>query len=355
MSVSATSDAGPHGLDPRRAARRAVVLLALLALVALAVSALPGLGDVRERFASAAPAWLAVAALCELGSVASFPVALRGAFARIMPWRPAFALGLVEQAGNVIVPAGGSGGLAFGAVLLQRRGVPAAFAATRTVVLFLSTSLVTFVAVIVSGTAIALGADGGDLPRLVAALVAAGAATVLGVVALIGKAPASVDKDRSKLSTLLARLRDWLVDGVRVTIALLRRGDALLIAGSVGYLAWDIATLAAMFEALGGGAPALAAFVLAFTLGQAGSLIPTPAGVGGTEGSLIGMFVLCGSSLSAATAAVLAYRVLQLGVPALLGTLASIDLRRMIRTGPTPEQIAARHADDPRLDDPSST
>ena len=348
VAAPETATAGP---DPRRAARRALVFVAFLALLAVAVRALPGLGDVRERFASAAPAWLAAAILCELASVASFPVALRGAFARIMPWRPAFALGLVEQGTNVLVPAGGTGGLAFGAVLLQRRGVPSAFAATRTVALFLSTSLMTFLAIIASGMAIALGADGGDIPGYAGALVAAGAAAVLGAAVLIGRLPASVAVHRGRLMALIARLRDWLTDGMRVTIALLRRGDVLLIAGSLGYLAFDIAALAAMFQALGGGAPAAAAFVLAYTLGQAGSLIPTPAGVGGTEASLIGMFVLCGTSLSAATASVLAYRVLQLGVPALLGTLASIDLRRMIRTGPTAAEIAERHADDPRMTD----
>ncbi|HWT22007.1 MAG TPA: hypothetical protein VN213_00725 [Solirubrobacteraceae bacterium] len=42
---------------------------------------------------------------------------------------------------------------------------------------------------------------------------------------------------------------------MRATIDLLRRGDVLLIAGSAGYLAFDIATLAATFEALGGGRP----------------------------------------------------------------------------------------------------
>ena len=148
---------------------------------------------------------------------------------------------------------------------------------------------------------------------------------------------------------LIARLRDWLADGVRATITLLRRGDPLVIGGSLGYLAFDMATLAAMFQALGGGAPPLAAFILAYNLGQAGSVIPTPAGVGGTEGALIGMFVLSGTSLTAATAAVLAYRILQLGIPALLGTLASIELRRLIRTGPTPAQISEQHANDPNL------
>ena len=349
MSTSPTPESVAAGPDLRVAARRALVFVAFLVLVAVALRAVPGLGDVRERFANAAPAWLAAALVLEIASVASFPVALRGAFSRIMPWRPAFALGLVEQGTNVLVPAGGSGGLAFGAVLIQRRGVPAAFAATRTVVLFLATSLMTFLAIIASGTAIGLGADGGDISRHVAALLAAGAAAALGAAVLIGRMPASVVEHPGRLRTLIARLRDWLTDGVRATIVLLRRGDALLIAGSLGYLAFDIAALAAMLEALGGGAPPIAAFVLAYTLGQAGSLIPTPAGVGGTEASLVGMFVLAGSSLSAATAAVLAYRVLQLGVPAVLGALASIDLRRMIRAGPSPAEIAARHANDPRL------
>ena len=313
------------------------------------MSALPGLGEVRERFESAAPAWLAAAVLFELCSVASFPVALRGAFSRIMPWRPAYALGLVEQGTNVLIPAGGTGGLAFGAVLMQRRGVPTSFVATRTVVLFLATSLMTFLAIIVSGLAVGLGADGGNVPSFAGLLIAAGAAAVLAAAVWIGNSPAAVLEQRGRLATLIAKARGAIAGGVRDTIALLRRGDALLIAGSIGYLAFDVLTLAAMFEALGGGAPPVAAFVLAYTVGQAGSMIPTPAGVGGTEGSLIGMFVLCGASLGAATAAVLAYRVVQLGVPAVLGMIASIDLRRMIRTGPTPAEIAERHANDPRM------
>ena len=131
---SPTSDAASAGLDLRGAARRVLVFLAVVALAVVALGALPGLDEVRERFASAAPAWLVAALVFEVASTASFPVALRGAFSKIMPWRPAFALGLVETGANVLVPAGGSGGLAFGAVLMQRRGVPAAFAATRTVV-----------------------------------------------------------------------------------------------------------------------------------------------------------------------------------------------------------------------------
>jgi len=46
--------------------------------------------------------------------------------------------------------------------------------------------------------------------------------------------------------------------------------------GCMGYLAFDIAAVGATFQACGGGGQPLGAFVLGYTLGQAGSLIPTP-------------------------------------------------------------------------------
>ena len=59
--------------------------------------------------------------------------------------------------------------------------------------------------------------------------------------------------------------------------------------------------------------------MLAYTVGHAGALLPTPGGVGGTDGGLIGMFVVYGTPLGLATAAVLGYRVFQLGLPVVLG------------------------------------
>ena len=55
--------------------------------------------------------------------------------------------------------------------------------------------------------------------------------------------------------------------------------------------------------------------MLAYTLGHAGACSPRPGGVGGTEGGLIGMFAAFGTSICTAAAAVLAYRVFQLGLP----------------------------------------
>src|SRR3954468_23917566 len=91
-----------EGIDVRRAARRGLGFAAFLVAVIVAMHVLPGLGEIRARFSDAAPGWLALAILCELASVASFPVALRAAFLRVIPWHPAVTLGLVEQGANVL-------------------------------------------------------------------------------------------------------------------------------------------------------------------------------------------------------------------------------------------------------------
>ena len=132
-------------------------------------------------------------------------------------------------------------------------------------------------------------------------------------------------------------------DGVRTSLTLVLHGDPLLIFGSVSYFAFDVASLACMFQAFGGGAPDIGLFILAYALGHAGALLPTPGGVGGTEGGLIGMFVAYGTSLPLAAAAVVGYRVFQLGLPALFGALALIRVQQVLAHPPPKEEIAARY------------
>ena len=55
-----------------------------------------------------------------------------------------------------------------------------------------------------------------------------------------------------------------------------------------------------------------------------------PGGVGGTDGGLILAFGLLGTPVAVAGAAVIAYRIFQLGVPALLGLAAFAQLRRSL-------------------------
>jgi uncharacterized protein (TIRG00374 family) len=133
---------------------------------------------------------------------------------------------------------------------------------------------------------------------------------------------------------------------VRQSIALVRGRDALLIGGCIGYLAFAIAAVAAAFEAVGGGGPPLGVFILAYTLGQVGALIPTPGGLGGTEGGLIGMFVVYGAEAAPAAAAVLLYRVFQLGLPVAFGLLAFRQIRRRLRDEEMTAAVAARFTDE---------
>ncbi|HEU4979543.1 MAG TPA: lysylphosphatidylglycerol synthase domain-containing protein, partial [Solirubrobacteraceae bacterium] len=112
----------------------------------------------------------------------------------------------------------------------------------------------------------------------------------------------------------------------------------------IGYMTFDVLALWAAFEAFGGAPPA-GPFVFAYVIGQLGGLIPLPGGIGGTDGGLIGALVLYGAPLSQATAAVLAYRAFQLGIPALLGTVAFVQLRRRLTRHPEPAALCFPLAD----------
>jgi uncharacterized membrane protein YbhN (UPF0104 family) len=56
-----------------------------------------------------------------------------------------------------------------------------------------------------------------------------------------------------------------------------------------------------------------------------------PGGIGGVDAGLVGTLALYGVSLASATGAVLAYRAIALWVPAVVGGLAFIALRRTLR------------------------
>jgi hypothetical protein len=68
--------------------------------------------------------------------------------------------------------------------------------------------------------------------------------------------------------------------------------------------------------------------VVAYVIGQAGSLLPVPGGLGGVEATLIGTLVVYGIALAPAAAAVLVYRAVSLSVPLALGVAAYIRPRR---------------------------
>jgi uncharacterized membrane protein YbhN (UPF0104 family) len=129
-----------------------------------------------------------------------------------------------------------------------------------------------------------------------------------------------------------------IADGVNEALVLLREHDRQLIAGAIGYLAFDVMILWATFHAFGS-SPDLAIIWIAYLIGELGGLLPVPGGIGGVDLGLVGTLALYGVGVTAATAAVLAYRAIALWVPALFGAAAFVALRRTLRT--EADQLAA--------------
>jgi uncharacterized membrane protein YbhN (UPF0104 family) len=329
MHASALTADSPELPSAGQIARKVAVGAGVLAVVAVLATQLPGLTEIGHQLAGADGGWISAALILELASTAAFALAFHGVYDRRPSPRASTSMSLAVQGMNIVLPSGGAGGLAVGAVLLDRAGVPRSFAASRTVALFLVTSLVSFAAVIIAGFGVAAGVLSGDaslvltlVPGLIALLI------VVAVFALPRTQGPAQRADAGRVRTALASARQYLREGVGASAELLRSGDRLVLAGAIGYFAFDVAALAAAFHAVGSAGLPIGLLVLAYTLGHGGAMIPVP---GSAEGGLIGMFVLYGMPLETATAAVLAYRALHAGVPLVLGLIGLADVRRLMR------------------------
>jgi uncharacterized membrane protein YbhN (UPF0104 family) len=206
------------------------------------------------------------------------------------------------------------------------------------VAFFLLTSLPNVTAVILIGSGLAVGILGGEPNLLLTAVPAAVAALAIVAVLLAGRFAERWEErlQRRARPELSRRARAlWnslaaLADGVNEALALLREGNAVLILGLLAYMVFDVMILWAAFRALGP-APPVANLTIGYLLGQLGGLIPVPGGIGGVDAGLVGTLVLYRVPIAAAAGAVLAYRVIGLWVPAIVGGAAFVALRRTLR------------------------
>jgi uncharacterized protein (TIRG00374 family) len=311
--------------------RRALILLALvIVLVAVVVGMLPGLGSLRESFAGARLEWLVLAAGLQLGSCLSYVLAFRGVFCTRMRWLTSYEIGTAELAANSLLSVGGAGGLALGAWILRRGGVPASQIARRTVAFFLITSCANVVALIVAGIGLGTGVLHGA-PSAAYGFIPAAVGAVGIVLVLFARRVARRLARRSERERLVRALGS-LADGVDEALSLLRTRDRTILLGAAGYMLFDVAMLGVCFEAFGNDSPPAGVLLVAYLVGQLGGLIPIPGGIGGVDGGLIGTLVLFGADATDAAVAVLAYRAIVLWLPVMLGLPSLASLRRRLRT-----------------------
>jgi uncharacterized membrane protein YbhN (UPF0104 family) len=319
----------PDELATHRLVRRGLTVVALLVVVGLVAALAPGLHEVRELLAGARPGWLALAVLLELLSGVSYVAMFRPVFCPAMSWRASWEIGWSELAVGSLVPASGAGGLALGAWILRQGGMPLERIARRSVAFFLVKSSVNFVAVAVIGTLMALGLVGPDRSLLLTALPAAmSVATIAAVVGVSHLGPGrEPPAGTGRLLRLLGGGRRAVVGGAREAVAIVRSPGPFVVAGAIGYWAFDNAVLWATFHAFGADVP-LTVILMGYLIGQLGGLLPIPGGVGGIDGGLIGTLIVYGAPAAATAAAVLAYRVILFWLPLLVGGVAFAALRR---------------------------
>jgi uncharacterized protein (TIRG00374 family) len=339
-TVSPSSESMPAELDVKQWRTRLLELCIPLAVLAGLVFLGPGRSLVRPELTHVSAGWLIAGVGFEVLSCLSYVLVFRTVFCPRMSWKLSYEIGMSEQAANSLLPAGGAGGLALGVWALRRAGVDTNHIARRSVAFFLLTSLANVLVLIVFAALFAVGVlHGGRTPVVTYAFAAAGLAAIVALLALAKflppKSVATAGPDAGRFKTTVREARAAMREGVRDSLQLLRDRSPGLIAGSMGYLLFDIAVLAVAFEAFGD-APPFGVLVVAYIIGQLGGLLPLPGGVGGIEGGLIGAFAVYHVPLAMATLAVLAYRVVQIFIPALLGSLAFNGLRNTLRNATEP-------------------
>jgi uncharacterized protein (TIRG00374 family) len=339
----------PDELRSRHLLVRVAEIVAVIAVVVLAITALPGLDEVRTRLAGTDPVWIVALVVAEVASCGGYLLVFRSTFCSQMSWGLSYDIAMAELAANSLLPAGGAGGLALGVWALRQAGMPTGHIARRTVAFFIVTSAANFFALVLVGVGVFVGivaGRGSAVLTLVPALITALGILLVGfsprLLRALGQRGAGADPEHWLGRGRLAA-RSGLgaaADGVEEAIALLRAHSFGVIVGSFAYMAFDIAALGFGFAAVGP-VPSFGVLVLGYLIGQLGNLIPVPGGIGGTEGALIGIFALYGVNLTQATAAVLIYRLFQLLIPAFLGAPAFILLRRKLARADQPALVCA--------------
>jgi uncharacterized membrane protein YbhN (UPF0104 family) len=312
----------------RRLRNSILTLAVFFAIVAGLLLGVPGLREAAERIGDARPQWVLAGIGFELLSCAGYVVLFDLVFGRIGRALSS-KLSLAELAVNSVLSLSGLAGIALGAWVLRSKGFSVERIAKRSVLIFVLTSVVNVAAVVVIGVPMWLGLLPGSTNPLLTLLPAAAAlatiAATLAIAAWARRAAARPRRPEGRLAIALTAVGDGVGDG----LAMLRRHDWRL-SGALAYWLFDNLVLWICFAAFGH-TPSFWAVAMAYLVGMLANSVPVPGGFLAVEGGLVGMLLLFGvRPASVVLAAVVVYRAISLWVPALIGSVAFLGLRREI-------------------------
>jgi uncharacterized membrane protein YbhN (UPF0104 family) len=315
-----------------RTLARVALAVGLFAAVAFAVDQLvPGAS---RHLSQADPWWLVLAFSLEIAACAAYALLFYAVFARepwVLTFRRSAEIGLAELGAFAVLPTG-FGGPAVRFWALRAGDMPWRVIVVRSIAHFGIFNLPYVAAAVVLGVGVSLDLLPGHAPVLTAL---APSALVITSLAIAGGAALLARVQRSSEPRWRTRARSWLAtvpEGVTDLGSCLRRPQSLL--GALGWWVGDCAVLWASFQAVGG-APALSVVILAYMLGQLGTTLPLPGGVGGVEPLMLGILAASGVDTGLAGAAIICYRAIALGVQGALSAIAFAMLVTELRLEPT--------------------
>ncbi|HEY4452644.1 MAG TPA: YbhN family protein [Solirubrobacteraceae bacterium] len=324
----APSGSGVLAAQSRRLRNSIISLAVFFAIVIALLLGVPGLQSAGDRISDANGYWIAAAVALEVLSCVAYVVLFDLVFGRLGRSLSS-RLSLSELAVNSVVSVSGLAGIALGAWVLRSKGFSVERIAKRSVLIFVVTSAVNVGAVALIGLPMWLGLVPGSRDALLTLLPAGAAlATIAATLALAAAARRAAAR-RGPRSGRLTIALSAVGGGVEDALTLIGEHDWRLL-GAVGYWLFDNLVL---FACLAAFAHPLSFWVvaMAYLVGMLANSVPVPGGFLAVEGGLVGMLLLFGARPgSLVIAAVLVYRAISLWVPALIGSLAFLSLRREI-------------------------
>jgi uncharacterized membrane protein YbhN (UPF0104 family) len=324
----APSGSGVLEAQSRRLRNSIISLAVFFAIVVALLLGVPGLQSAGDRISDANGYWIAGAVALEVLSCLAYVVLFDLVFGRLGRSLSS-RLSLSELAVNSVVSVSGLAGIALGAWVLRSKGFSVERIAKRSVLIFVVTSAVNVGAVALIGLPMWLGLVPGSRDELLTLLPAVAAiATIAGTVALAAAARRAAARRGSRGGRMTIAL-SAIGGGVEDALKLIGEHDWRLL-GAVGYWLFDNLVLFACLAAFAH-PPSFWVVAMAYLVGMLANSVPVPGGFLAVEGGLVGMLLLFGARPgSLVIAAVLVYRAISLWVPALIGSLAFLSLRREI-------------------------